>query len=241
MEEQPSYSGSAALRTIASLLIYILIYYALFRDLRSILFLVLVIVVHEGGHFLAMKKFGYRDMKMFFIPFFGAFVSGQSGTASPYQRAIMIMAGPIPGILIGLLLFAISTIFELETLRLPALLFMALNAINLFPVSPLDGGQLLQIIFPAANRIMQTIFTILLIIVITWISFRLRNFLLLMMDVFLFYRLSILFGDRKTGDSHDLKNLDEISEGKKVLLLSTWLLAMILTVLILGLYWNRSL
>jgi len=211
MEEEStqSYPLSAVWRTLASLLIYILVYYALFRDLRSILFLVIVIIIHESGHFLAMKKFGYRDLKMFFIPFFGAFVSGQSGFASPLQRAIMILAGPLPGILIGLILFTVSIFTGIELLIQPALLFMFLNAINLLPVSPLDGGQFLQVLYPSSNKILQTVFTLVLILVITWLAFRTRNYLLLLLDVFLFYRLSILFGEKRQNDALQSVKKDE--------------------------------
>ena len=235
MEEQSpqSYPASSAWRTAASLLIYILIYYALFRDLRSILLLVIVILVHETGHFLAMKKFGYRDLKMFFIPFFGAMVSGQSNLATPFQRAIMILAGPLPGIFIGLLMFAFSAVFNLDYLRLPALLFMVLNAINLLPVSPLDGGQFLQILYPASNRLLQTIFTMILIIIITWLAFRLRNYLLLILDVFLFYRLTILFGERKVQEYDTVEIPEEIGEQKKAFLLLLWLIALVLPLIAL--------
>ena len=211
MEEEStqSYPLSAVWRTLASLLIYILVYYALFRDLRSILFLVIVIIIHESGHFLAMKKFGYRDLKIFFIPFFGAFVSGKSGFASPLQRAIMILAGPLPGILIGLTLFVASIFTSTDILIQPALLFMLLNAINLLPVSPLDGGQFLQVIYPSSNKLLQTVFTLALIIVITWLAFRTRNYLLLILDVFLFYRLSILFGEKTQTEEQQTITVEE--------------------------------
>ena len=35
-----------------------------------------VLLFHEAGHYLAMKIFGYRNLKMFFIPLFGAAVTG---------------------------------------------------------------------------------------------------------------------------------------------------------------------
>ena len=38
------------LRTLFSLALYITVYYLIFRDLRSIALLVLVIVLHELGH-----------------------------------------------------------------------------------------------------------------------------------------------------------------------------------------------
>jgi stage IV sporulation protein FB len=257
-EESPqSYPLSAVWRTLASLLIYILVYYALFRDLRSILFLVIVIIIHESGHFLAMKKFGYRDLKMFFIPFFGAFVSGQSGFASPLQRAMMILAGPLPGIFIGLILFTVSFFSGIDLLIQPALLFMLLNAINLLPVSPLDGGQFLQVLYPSSNKMLQTVFTLVLILVITWLAFRTRNYPLLLLDVFLFYRLSILFGKKRpsealqslkedTTELHEISHNDTvadfnhndfdvsgISAAQKLILLLLWLSGLIFPIIVM--------
>jgi Zn-dependent protease len=246
-----SYTVSSAWRTAASLLLYVLVYYALFRDVKSILMLVIVIIVHEGGHFLAMKKFGYRDLKMFFIPFFGAFVSGKSIHVSPAQRAIMILSGPLPGILIGLSLFALSNFFNAKNLFQPALLFMVLNGINLLPVSPLDGGQFLQVLFPASNKIIQTLITLILIAVITWLAFRTRNYLLLILDVFLFYRLAILFGEKsqepenksiETGKNHHDDALttipattakmydspEEIKPSTRALLVLLWLIGILI-------------
>ncbi len=246
-----TYTVSSAWRTAASLLLYVLVYYALFRDVKSILMLVIVIIIHEGGHFLAMKKFGYRDMKMFFIPFFGAFVSGKSHHVSPAQRAIMILSGPLPGILIGLCLFAFSDFLYAKNLLQPAVLFMMLNGINLLPVSPLDGGQFLQVLFPASNKIIQTLVTLILIAVITWLAFRTRNYVLLILDVFLFYRLAILFGEKRqepepksieSGNNPDTTalhtipafpamlpdNHEDIKPSARVLLILIWLIGMLI-------------
>lgn len=234
-----TYTASSAWKTAASLILYILVYYALFRDLRSILLLVIVIIIHEGGHFLAMKMFGYRDMKIFFIPFFGAFVSGKSNEASPLERAIMILSGPLPGILIGTILFAISIFSDSKTLLQPALLFMVLNAINLIPVSPLDGGQFLQVLFPASNKIIQTIVTLLLIVVITWLVFRTRNYLLLILDIFLFYRLSILFGkkfqveENKEKENSIPPDNTEIKPFAKSILMQLWLIGILIPIAVI--------
>ena len=38
--------------------------------------LVGVLLIHEAGHAIAMRAFGYREISMFFIPFFGAAVTG---------------------------------------------------------------------------------------------------------------------------------------------------------------------
>ena len=37
--------------------------------LRSVVMLVLVLLIHETGHLLGMRFFGYQNVQMFFIPF----------------------------------------------------------------------------------------------------------------------------------------------------------------------------
>jgi hypothetical protein len=56
---------------------------------------------------------------------------------------------------------------------------------------------------------------------------------LLIIDVFLFYRLTILFGERKTHeyDSGDIP--EEIGERKKAFLLLLWLIALVLPLIAL--------
>lgn len=43
----------------------------------SVTVLVVVLLIHELGHWLGMKYYGYRNLQMFFIPFFGAAVTGK--------------------------------------------------------------------------------------------------------------------------------------------------------------------
>src|SRR5215475_12594763 len=62
-----------------------------------------VLLFHELGHFAAMKAFGYTDLKIFFIPFFGAAVSGHASGIAPWKRAVVALAGPVPGIVVAVL------------------------------------------------------------------------------------------------------------------------------------------
>ena len=48
----------------------------------DIFIIIVVILIHETGHLIAMKYFGYKDVKMFFIPFFGAAVSKADDVSS---------------------------------------------------------------------------------------------------------------------------------------------------------------
>src|SRR5207245_5827433 len=48
---------------------------------------------HELGHYLAMRWFGYRNLRMFFIPFFGAAVSGRHYNVPGWKKVIVAVAG----------------------------------------------------------------------------------------------------------------------------------------------------
>jgi hypothetical protein len=52
--------------------------------------------VRESGHFAAMKVLGYRDMKMFFIPFLGAAGTGTAKSNSATKSCFVSIMGPLP-------------------------------------------------------------------------------------------------------------------------------------------------
>lgn len=126
-----------------------------------------VILFHELGHFLAMKYFGYQDVTMFFIPFFGAAVSGRKTDVRPWQEVVMILAGPLPGILIGVPLLLLSPAgSDHSWMREIALQLIILNFINLIPIKPLDGGRFFDIVLFCRWR-----WTALLFGFLSWIGF----------------------------------------------------------------------
>ena len=196
------------LKTLLSLAVYIGVYYIFFhQNMKWVLFLVLVIIIHELGHFVAMKIFGYNDVKMFFVPFLGAYVSGEPRRVSQYQRAITLLAGPIPGIIIGLLMFWLYTQTHQPIYHWLALMFIALNALNLLPVSPLDGGQLLENIFFHSNRIVQSIFIILSCAALFYVAVLLRNYFLLFIIWLLIIRFRYLASIDRVRKELDAKSI----------------------------------
>lgn len=120
-------------------------------SLEFVLVLFPVLVLHEVGHLVAMKAFGYRNIRFFFVPLLGAAVAGRSETGSFHQQVTVCLAGPIPGILIALLLWCIGLSTANELLFAVTVVLLVVNGLNLLPVFPLDGGQLIQTIF-LANR-----------------------------------------------------------------------------------------
>lgn len=113
-----------------------------------------VILLHEGGHVLAMSFFGCKDPVVLFVPFLGAIATAKNlEHATRWQHFWILLAGPLPGIVLGIGLIAsveLGWLPETNQYYLIAVstLFL-LNGFNLLPVYPLDGGQIVHSIFLA--------------------------------------------------------------------------------------------
>ena len=115
-----------------------------------------VLVVHEGGHFLAMRLLGYRNVQMVLLPLLGGVTTGVERDPNGTHRALVSLAGPLPGIALGwaLLWWSMSghttALFPgAVALWLPvAITVLSLNYLNLLPIPPLDGGHFLQSLVP---------------------------------------------------------------------------------------------
>lgn len=112
---------------------------------RMIAMLVVVLLFHEAGHFLAMKAFGYRNVRMFFIPFLGAAVSGRHFNISGWKKAIVYLAGPVPGIVAALPLMWFGSTQEIDWMFELGGMSLFLNTLNLLPIMPLDGGWIMHL------------------------------------------------------------------------------------------------
>lgn len=121
--------------------------------------LVGVLVLHEAGHFLGMKLFGYRDVKMFFIPFLGAAVSGRKHAAAAWQEIIVLLLGPLPGILLGTILFFTLWPTDTKSVLYRAIsMLLAINAFNLLPFMPLDGGRVMNLLIFRRHPALEVLF-----------------------------------------------------------------------------------
>lgn len=116
------------------------------RTATELPMLIGVLLFHELGHYAAMRAYGYKNLQLLFIPFVGAAAMGRrTGAASQWQSGVILLAGPVPGLLIGLVLLAAHRAGVSEPLvRTLALQLIVINGLNLLPIVPLDGGRLLQ-------------------------------------------------------------------------------------------------
>jgi Zn-dependent protease len=134
---------------ILSVVAFVVLFYLFIsNDILLIGLLVAVLFIHELGHYLTMKHYKYENLTMLFIPFLGAVVHGKKTERySEKERANILLAGPIPGIVMGAILLLFGLDAQNAYLIFAATLFIMINALNLIPIDPLDGGQLLYMLF----------------------------------------------------------------------------------------------
>ena len=191
--EEPKRKQNVWLKSLASLAFFLVIGYFFFRhNWTLVLVLTAVVVFHELGHFVAMKIYKYQDLGIFFIPLLGAYVSGKKQEVSQTQSAIILLAGPVPGIFLGILLHFLAVSTDIDYLENVARILIFLNVLNLLPVYPLDGGQLLHRLFLDEYNILGKIFVILSVALMSWIAIS-SGFLFLLF--FPFIMISRMIGD----------------------------------------------
>lgn len=115
-------------------------------DLRFVAILVGVLLLHELGHLLAMALFGFRDLQILFIPFLGAVAIGRNQHCPAWKRALIDLAGPVPGILVAGLLWHAGAGNDSELWLQVIIFLLLLNYFNLMPIHPLDGGHLMHLL-----------------------------------------------------------------------------------------------
>lgn len=187
-------SQQSFFKSIFSIISFIALYYFLIDDdFLHACVIVFVIFIHELGHYIAMKKFHYEDVSMLFVPLAGAFVSGQKEKISERQKSIIILAGPVPGIILGLIFIYLGKNTLIPEFIFIAKTFLLLNAFNLLPISPLDGGKLIETIFFSSKAILQTIFSILSIVALALLSYFLEFWILMLVALFLILQVRHTF------------------------------------------------
>ena len=218
-------------RTLLSLLLYAGIYYLIFKDTQSIVLLLAVIIVHELGHFIAMRSFGYTNVRMMFIPMFGAFVSGQPAAIDPGKKMVVLFAGPLPGIILGMISAYLYSINQEHIFYLLALMFIFLNVFNLLPLTPMDGGQILGVLFPHHSRWVQTLFIVLSSIALGLAAYVTRNYLLIFLVLLMWLRLAALWRPARTEVEPDFDK--ELTDLQRLYYTIIWLGFMVLPIITL--------
>jgi Zn-dependent protease len=129
-------------------------------NLEKVALVVGILFFHELGHYAAMRLFNYRNVRMFFIPFFGAAVSGRHHNVSGSRKAIVSLMGPIPGIVVGAALGGYAVHAGNDVLADAAGLIVVINGFNLLPFLPLDGGNFWHAVLFSRHRLLEAGFKV---------------------------------------------------------------------------------
>ena len=177
--EKPRGKSNPLLWFGISAVAFVLLFGALGFSVVDIAVLVVVLLIHELGHLLAMRHYGYGDTGIFFLPF-GAVAIGKKAERKAYEEFVIFLAGPLPGIVIGaglmvwLLLHHQNIVSEQSPLFMFALMSLVINYINLLPIYPLDGGRILQLLllhrYPRGQFYFYIVGLVILAAVMIWLQ-----------------------------------------------------------------------
>jgi Zn-dependent protease len=186
---EPKSKGGLSV-TIFSMVLFVLAFVLLFAEqINFILYLLVVLVIHELGHFIMMKKFDYKNVRMLFVPLMGAFVQGKKEEYSQKESFWVTIAGPLPGIIIGILLFLYSvnnhSVWGLQL----SFLFLLLNVLNLMPLDPLDGGQLFKLFIRKKQELFILIFALVSSLLLIGAGWMLDSIIIILFGFFMGFRV----------------------------------------------------
>jgi len=159
------------LQFLLSLVAFMGVYWAEFGAKFGIGFALLVLI-HEMGHFIDVKRRGLPADMPVFLPGLGAYVRWQALGVSLETKAAVSLAGPLAGLVSAL---ACAGLWWFTGNGLWAALARAgawLNLLNLIPIWMLDGGQAVLAIDKRDRIVMLTVCLLL------WVVFK-ENVLLL--------------------------------------------------------------
>lgn len=132
------------------------------QPLQTALTVILLSALHEAGHWLPMRLFGYRGTSPLFIPFTGATEHARKLHAPAWQQLVVLLGGPLPGLIAGLSMLAYGYFSPDTPLWLidAAGMAVALNALHLLPVLPMDGGKVIDLLVFRDLPLLRPFFTV---------------------------------------------------------------------------------
>jgi Zn-dependent protease len=136
-----------AVATVGTMFVSIVAYTLVFGWPFAIGF-VLLLLVHEMGHVIQLRREGVEASAPIFIPFLGAVIAAKSLGKDAVAEARVGLAGPILGAIGTLIPLAVWLATGSDLWRALAYVGFFINLINLLPVLPLDGGRAMAVLGP---------------------------------------------------------------------------------------------
>jgi Zn-dependent protease len=109
---------------------------------------VILLLIHETGHVIALRREGIKASPPMFIPFLGAVISARSLGDNALAEARVGLAGPILGSIGAAACIPLWHATGNDYWQALAYTGLFLNLFNLLPVVPLDGGRAMAAMTP---------------------------------------------------------------------------------------------
>lgn len=165
---------------LISILAYVGVYWALFGWWFAV-GLTGSVLLHEIGHYVMVRRFGFTAELPMFLPGFGAYVKWNGAGVDLGVRAQISLAGPLFGFFSGLIAYALFLMTGHGVWLAVAQIAGWLNLLNLIPVLFFDGASAMYALGRSARL------AVLLVTVALW--FMLREYVFLFVALGTGYRL----------------------------------------------------
>lgn len=133
--------------TGGTMLISVVVYAFIFGWWYAVGF-VLLIFVHEMGHYIAARRRGLNVGAPTFIPFVGAWIQLKDLPHDAETEAYVGLGGPLVGTLGALVCYVLARSYHSDLLLALSYSGFFLNLFNMIPLSPFDGGRITAAISP---------------------------------------------------------------------------------------------
>jgi Zn-dependent protease len=114
--------------------------YALIWGWKFAIGVVVLILLHESGHYVEAQREGLHPKLPVFIPFLGAYVAYTRG--HPWQTVRVAIAGPILGGAAAFVFYLLAKSQHSDLLYALAYFGFLINLFNLLPFGIFDGGAI---------------------------------------------------------------------------------------------------
>ncbi|MBR1087202.1 hypothetical protein JQ621_06890 [Bradyrhizobium manausense] len=119
---------------------------------REGLLLAIVVAIHEAGHVAAMLMAGVGVRGIYLIPFFGGAAVPKTAYRTEGRLGFIALMGPGFSLIPTLALFMMYRSIGGADLLQAVQMFAIINAANLLPIYPLDGGLILNALIGSVSR-----------------------------------------------------------------------------------------
>lgn len=136
------------LLTTGGTMLVSLVVYAFIYGWRYAAGFVVLLFVHETGHFIAARQRGLDVGAPTFIPFVGAWIELKDQPRDAETEAWVGLGGPLLGTIGALAAYYLARGADANWLLAVAYAGFFLNLFNLIPLSPFDGGRITAVLSP---------------------------------------------------------------------------------------------